>query len=168
MGVADVFMTVYYPAASNFGGVNFWTSHTLRLLGLCVFQSAIALLIYLSSTNRFFFGVAPTDDSVIRRKQLAQTNVSLQTAHTNLRAYSIVRNAVVRNPTLKSVDDDYWRQVVAVEADTFGRGSVFDDDEVQAAIARAYGSGSADVTAVTRDAEAFVRHATAGLDSPDT
>lgn len=82
---------------------------------------------------------------------------------TNLRAYNIARNAVVRNESLKAADDEYWRTVVAVEGDQ-GDESVFDDDEVQAAVSRAYGNGSFDVAAMRKEAELFVRNATKGLD----
>jgi len=70
---------------------------------------------------------------------------------------------VVRNPGLKNADDEYWRAVVAMEGSE-GDESLFEDEEVQAAISRAYGTGAFDVAAMRREAEAFVRNATKGLD----
>ncbi len=70
----------------------------------------------------------------------------------------------MRNPNLKGVDDEYWRTVVAVEGEADDSGDVFGDEEVQAAVARAYGSGGVNVEGVRREAEGFVRHATRGLD----
>ncbi|EXJ94106.1 hypothetical protein A1O1_02499 [Capronia coronata CBS 617.96] len=160
----------------------FWIAATLRPLALCLFDAAVAFFIYASATGRFLLFSAPAsaDPEVVRRRMeelLTAANVALQMTQTNLRAYSIARNAVVRNPDLKGADDEYWRRVVAMEAfdttnnddddagDVVVDETLFDDDEVQAAISRAYGSGAVNVTAMRKDAELFVKHATRGLDS---
>lgn len=145
----------------------FWTARLLRPLVLCIFDILIAFAIYASATNRFllFSAASDYDPDVARRKReqaLVQTNLSLQMAQTKLRAFSVARNAVVRDQTLKSTDDEYWRAVVAMEGVNGGQG-VWEDDEVQAAIARALGGG-VDVTQVGKDADAFISNITRGLE----
>jgi hypothetical protein len=87
----------------------------------------------------------------------------------------VARNAVVRDDGLKHRDDAYWAEVVADEDGVAGgsgaaaegqalpRG-IWDDEDVQAAIARAYGTGTIDVERVRKEADAFVRGVTQGLD----
>jgi hypothetical protein len=150
----------------------FWMASTLRYLCLCVFDAATAFLIYASATGRFLLFSAPAnaaDPELARRRTeelLTKANLSLQLTQTSLRAYSIARNATVRNPILKAGDDEYWRSVVSVEGTQgYGDQSVLEDEEVQAAISRAYGSGSMNVEQMRREADAFVNTVTRGLDS---
>jgi len=149
----------------------FWLASTLRYVILCIFDAALAFLIYASATGRFLLFSAPAiaDPEVTRRRTeelLTQANVSLQMTQTNLRAYSIARNATVRNPALKATDDEYWRTVVAMEG--IQDDSVFDEEEVQAAISQAYGSGTVSVVQIRKDADAFVNATTRGLDMTST
>lgn len=148
----------------------FWMAGSIRYLTLLFFDAMLAFLIYTSTTGRFYIfptlSTTSADPELNRRRTeelLTQTNLSLQMTSTNLRAYSIARNAVVRNPGLKGVDDQYWRTVVTVEGETLD-GDVFEDEEVQAAVARAYGSGGINVDTVRREAEGFVKHATRALE----
>ncbi|KIW82170.1 hypothetical protein Z517_05197 [Fonsecaea pedrosoi CBS 271.37] len=188
---ADVFLTATYAPPVAISTVapagTFWLGTTARYLGLCAFDIAVALCIYASATGRFYLfpstsagGPGSADAELARRRTdelLTQANLVLQMAATNLRAYSIARNAVVRNPALKDRDDAYWRAVVAVEREREGGGTgvggaggdddddtLYEDEEVQAAVARAYGTGAINIASVRREAEAFVRHATRGLD----
>ncbi|KAH0842812.1 hypothetical protein FOPE_08266 [Fonsecaea pedrosoi] len=186
---ADVFLTATYAPPVAISTVapagTFWLGTTARYLGLCAFDIALALCIYASATGRFYLfpstsagGPGSADAELARRRTdelLTQANLALQMAATNLRAYSIARNAVVRNPALKDRDDAYWRAVVAVEREREGEGTgvggddvdndtLYEDEEVQAAVARAYGTGAINIASVRREAEAFVRHATRGLD----
>ncbi|OAL28789.1 hypothetical protein AYO22_02654 [Fonsecaea multimorphosa] len=190
LAATDMFLTsTYTPAVAISttapGGI-FWLACTARYLSLCIFDMCAALCIYVSATGRFsylFFplstAAAHNDPELSRRRTdelLTQANLALQLAATNLRAYSIARNAVVRNRTLKDRDDAYWRAVVAVESTGAPAGAdgdvdddtLYEDEEVQAAIARAYGTGAINIATVKREAEAFVRHATRGLDAPTT
>ncbi|ETI20884.1 hypothetical protein G647_07227 [Cladophialophora carrionii CBS 160.54] len=173
----DVFLTTTYapvvtPTTTAPAGT-FWIGSSLRYLSLVAFDAAVAFLIYASATRRFYLFPAlaaatsdvDADPELSRRRTeetVTQATLALQMAGTNLRAYSIARNAVVRNPGLKATDDEYWRTAVAMEGG--GDESVLAEEEVQAAIARAYGSGGVDVENVRREAEAFVRHATRALD----
>ncbi|KIW99934.1 uncharacterized protein Z518_10862 [Rhinocladiella mackenziei CBS 650.93] len=150
----------------------FWTASTLRCLVLCLFDAIIAFLIYASATGRFllFTAGSATDSELVRRRTeelLKQANLSLQVAQTNLRAYAIARNAVVRNPGLKGVDDEYWRAVVAMEGPERDE-ALFEDEEVQAAVARAYGSGTMDVAGMKKEAEVFVKNVTRGLEATES
>ncbi|EXJ74836.1 uncharacterized protein A1O5_01532 [Cladophialophora psammophila CBS 110553] len=189
LAAADLFLTATYapPVASNITAPagTFWIASTARYLSLCAFDALAAFAIYASATGRFFYlfptataSMSNADPDLARRRTdelLTQTNLSLQMAATNLRAYSIARNAVVRNPALKDRDDAYWRTVVAVESSGGGSSepgsggddeSLYEDEEVQAAVARAYGSGAINIATLRREAEGFVRHATRGLDAP--
>ncbi|KIW34038.1 uncharacterized protein PV07_00840 [Cladophialophora immunda] len=186
----DLFLTsTYAPAVATSTTApagTFWVARTARYLSLCAFDALVALCIYASATGRFYLfptsSSGPAADPELARRRtdelLTQANLALQMAATNLRAYSIARNAVVRNPALKDRDDAYWRAVVAVEGSTEPGGggagtsvddnddSLYEDEEVQAAVARAYGTGAINIASVRREAEAFVRHATRGLDAP--
>ncbi|KAJ9613079.1 hypothetical protein H2200_003020 [Cladophialophora chaetospira] len=175
LATVDIFLTATYAPIISTSIIapagTFWIAGSIRYLTLLAFDAVLAFLIYTSTTGRFYLfptlsTTASLDPELNRRRTedlLTQTNLSLQMTSTNLRAYSIARNAVVRNPSLKGVDDEYWRTVVAVEGETLD-GDVFEDEEVQAAVARAYGSGGINVDTVRREAEGFVRHATRGLD----
>ena len=123
----------------------------------------------MSATNRLllFSPTATIDPAVAQRQQehaLAQTNNTLQSAQTKLRAYTLARNATVRQTHLKASDDEYWRAVVAMEGPP-GVEGIWSDEEVQAAISRSIGSGSFDAARMEREAQHFVSNLTAGLDS---
>ncbi|RMZ75987.1 hypothetical protein DV738_g5177, partial [Chaetothyriales sp. CBS 135597] len=166
----------------------FWVSALLRPLGLCVYDALFALAIWAADTGRLVvlspllgprFAAAaaanPDPAAAARRlhESLTATNLALQGAHAKLRAVHVARNAVVRNPRLKDTDDAYWRDVVALQ-DGAGAGAdaisadlwaqVQDDEEVQAALARAYGNGTIDVARMRREADTFVRTLTTALD----
>lgn len=146
----------------------FWTARTIRPLAICILDAIVAFLVYASATNRFVFFTSPTDSDpeILKRKQdqvLAQTNFALQMAQTKLRAFSVARNATVRDQELKATDDEYWRAVVAMEGPD-GAAGVWEDEEVQAAIARSYGDGTFDAGQIGREAEAFVSNITRGLE----
>ena len=65
----------------------------------------------------------------------------------------------MREPNLKRTEDEYWRAVV--DAETEGP---WEDEEVQAAIARATGDGSINVEAMQREVGAYVDSVTQGLE----
>jgi hypothetical protein len=173
----DIFFTTTYapiiPVSTVAPAGLFWYARTLRFLTLLAFDCILALLIYTSATGRFYLfpALTPSTDPELSKRQteqlLTQANLSLQSSATNLRAYSITRNAVVRNENLKQRDDQYWKDVVAMESEGGGIGdeSVWEDEEVQRTIARVYGSGNVDVRTVRREAEGFVGMVTRGLDS---
>lgn len=171
IAMTSMYVPVIDPRVSAPAGT-FWIASTLRPLALCAFDVAVAFFIYASATRRFLLfsgaGATSADPELARRRTeelLTSANLELQLAQTNLRAFSIARNAVVRNPELKAADDEYWRRVVAMEGFDGGDESLFDDEEVQAAVSRAYGTGAVNVADMRKDAEIFVKHATKGLDS---
>ncbi|RVX67644.1 hypothetical protein B0A52_08173 [Exophiala mesophila] len=146
----------------------FWLASTLRYLSFSFFDGLVAFLIYASATGRFLLFSAPSsaDPTLAKRRTeelLTKMNLALQMTSNNLRAFSVVRNAVVRDSSLKAVDDEYWRTVVAIESDAATDESLFEDEEVQAALAKVYGTGKVDVQTMRREADAFVRNVTKGL-----
>ena len=172
LGVLDLYITMTHQPKVD-GNVPapdglFWRAALLRPLILCLFDVLLAFGIYASATNRFLLFVSSAEyDPVVAKRQreqmLNQTNVSLQMAQTRLRAFAMTRNAAVRETRLKAADDEYWRAVVSMEGPAGAEG-VWDDEDVQAALARSYGNGM-DVGRMTREADAFVINITQGLDT---
>ena len=88
-----------------------------------------------------------------------------------LRAFAIARNAVLRDPTLSAAEQAYWQEVTRRESQVpTADGSsldindeIYQEEEVQAAIARVYGGGGIDVPRARREANAFVDGITQGL-----
>ena len=147
----------------------YWQARTLRPLAVCLFDFCAALLIWATATNRLiiFSSSASQDPTQLKRQRdqmLGQANIALQSVQMKLRGYTIARHAIVRQPALKTADDEYWRAVVAMEGPA-GVDGVWNDEEVQAAISRALGSGSIDVSRMERDAQHLVSSITAGLES---
>ena len=171
LALLDIYGTMFYeprvdgnmPAPDGI----FWRAALIRPLALCLFDLLLALAIYASATNKFllFVSAAQHDPAMAKRQRnemLNQANVSLQMAQTKLRAFAMARNASVREPRLKAADDEYWRAVVSMEGPAGGEG-VWEDEAVQAALARSYGSG-VDVGRITREADAFVTNITQSLE----
>ena len=85
----------------------------------------------------------------------------------------MARNTVNRDTNLKAAEDDYWREVTRREADlavdeggaATDNDEIYQDEEVQAAIARVYGQGGVDVPRARREAGAFVDGVTQGLEN---
>lgn len=166
----------------------FATSSLVRPLVFVAFDLALAFLVYITSTGRFvffpFLAAASTGDDADPDELLAQTgklinesNLALQMAQMKLRGLNVARNAVVRDEGLRRADGRYWEVVrrvegegsvgVGVEGEGVGSGmdeSVFEDEEVQAAMARAFGSGNVDVQKMRKEAQGFVDNITKGLD----
>lgn len=168
----DLYLTTTYwphvdpnmPAPAGF----YWQARSLRPLIICLFDVVASSLLYVGATNRLllFSPLAAHDPQVTKRQReqlLGQTNIALQMAQTKLRAYSMTRNAIVRQPSLKTTDDEYWRAVVAMEGPT-GVDGVWNDEDVQAAVSRSLGSGGIDFTRLERDADSFVANVIRGLE----
>ena len=173
LAIVDIYMTMTYEPTIDVNmpspGGMFWTARTIRPLAICILDAFIAFLVYASATNRFVFFTSPTgsDPEILKKRQeqlLAETNIALQMAQTKLRAFSVARNATVRDQELRATDDEYWRAVVDMEGPG-GTAGVWEDEEVQAAIARSYGDGSFDPGQMGREAEAFVSNITRGLEN---
>ncbi|KAF7716660.1 Uncharacterized protein PECH_008231 [Penicillium ucsense] len=150
----------------------------LRPLALTIFDALCALIIYLSSTNRFFFKPPSQKDQVDQAVSAALT--LLTGANNKLHAASVARNAVVRDKALKARDDVYWRTMVAVETPTRGPGAaepiegvdradvvnnIWQEEEVARAMSRALaGQGGIDLAQLGTSAHDFVRSVTEGMD----
>ena len=83
----------------------------------------------------------------------------------------MARNTVNRDANLKAAEDNYWREVTRREAELAGGAGdddeIYQDEEVQAAIARVYGQGGVDVPRARREAAGFVDGVTMGLENRD-
>ncbi|GLI78627.1 hypothetical protein PoHVEF18_006947 [Penicillium ochrochloron] len=152
----------------------------LRPLAFTVCDVTCAIIIYLSSTNRFFFKPPSQADQVDQAVSAALT--MLTGANSKLHAASVTRNAVVRDKALKTRDDVYWQAMVAVENPTRGSGgaghgqiegvervdvvnNIWEEEEVARAMSRAMaGQGGVDLAQLGMNANEFVRGVTEGLD----
>jgi hypothetical protein len=160
-------LDVNMPAPSGL----FWVMAVMRPLSLCFYDSIVAFVIYASATNRFllFGGPSKTPES-IRRQTLDFINKSgfaLTSAATKMRATNLAHNTVVRDHELKSKDSGYWQEVASLEGTLEASSGVWEDDNVQAAVAQAYSSGTVDVERIKREADAFVKGVTQNLDSSE-
>ncbi|KAJ5368659.1 uncharacterized protein N7496_008419 [Penicillium cataractarum] len=150
----------------------------LRPLAFTVCDAVCAIVIYLSSTNRFFFKPPSQADQLDQAVSAALT--MLTGANNKLHAASVTRNAVVRDKALKTRDDVYWQAMVAVENPTRGSGgaeqiegvervdvvnNIWEEEEVARAMSRAMaGQGGVDLAQLGMNANEFVRGVTEGLD----
>lgn len=152
----------------------YWIGRVVRPLILCLFDALVAGVLWASVTGRLLvFSGGVVDGEVVRRKNaemLGKSTLLLQTAQTKLRAANVARNAVVRDRVLRGVEDRYWRDVSEVEArNGLGGGDAgvegaWEDEDVQKAMAKAYGQGSIDVRSMRKEAEGFVRAVTQHMD----
>ena len=143
----------------------------IRPLALCFYDSIIAFIVYASATNRFLLFGPPKDPESIRRQTLDLINKSgfaLTSAATKMRATNVARNSVVRDHNLRSKDDQYWAEVATLEGKLDIASGVWEDEEVQAAVAQAYSSGAVNVEKIKREADVYVRGVTQFMDAPQT
>ncbi|KAI1974676.1 hypothetical protein LOZ53_003378 [Ophidiomyces ophidiicola] len=152
--------------------------YTVRTLAFTIFDAWCASLIYLSATNRFFFGaMAPTvsaDQQVDQFVELMGSN--LTSAMGKLHALGLLKNTVMHDAVLKQREDAVWADIVRRTGGIVGSDgtSVFDDEEVVQAISRALAkraqeagdrSNEADIMKeALKEASNFVEGATAGLE----
>lgn len=146
----------------------YWVLAILRPLTLCFYDAVVAFIIYASATKRFLlFGGPPRDPKIIQghiTELINKSGMALSSAGTKMRATNLARNAVVRNDDLKRSEDRYWQQVIDHEGPQDLHSGVFEDEDVQAALSRAYGSGTVNVEKIRKEADAFVKGVTVGLD----
>ncbi|KAK5103482.1 hypothetical protein LTS08_002897 [Lithohypha guttulata] len=143
----------------------------LRPLSFCAVDAGIAFYIWATCTNRFIFfpflsnpnSSASLESLQVQTQDLVRNSgISLQNTQAKLRALNIARNTVVRDGGLKAREEEYWTEVREVEG---GDEEVYQDEEVQAAIARVYGQGGIDVPRARKEAGAFVDGVTRGLEA---
>ncbi|KAL4879784.1 hypothetical protein BJY04DRAFT_192951 [Aspergillus karnatakaensis] len=136
-----------------------------RPLSLAVFDVVLAGFIYVSATNRWFFTPPSQAEEVDR--VVSASLAALTGASSKLHAASVTRNAVVRDKVLKDRDDEYWRTVVALDAEGISRApaSIWEEEEVVRAMSRAMaGQGGVDLAKLGVSAAEYVNGVTAGLD----
>jgi hypothetical protein len=148
----------------------YWLLRSVRPLLLCLYDAAMAGIIWASLTNRLIIFGGKVDEEVVKRRNqeaLARATLQLQTAQTKLRAANVLANSVVRDQRLRGVEAEYWQQIREVEGReglANGMEGVWEDEEMQRAMANAYGQGNIDVSRMRSEAEGFVRAVTGHLD----
>lgn len=156
---------------------------TLRPLTICALDTLLAFFLWVTATNRFIyfpFLANPeshsTRDPSDLQHELAQTiqTIGAESSSTlaKMRGYAVARNAVVRDKTLRLVEERYWEGVTATAAISDGVGSEEDeiwlDEEVQAAVARVLAAGDVDVARQRKEIGAWVDGVTNGLERSET
>lgn len=175
--------TLYTPYPSLIrpadpGPISLYT--TLRLvrpLSICLLDAIFAFYLWAKVTNRFVFfpflsdpsaaGSASADELQLQTQELMRnTGMALSMIQSKLRAYSVAKNTVLRDEGLKGVERRYWEEVRRREGSGGVGEDVYENEEVQAAIARVFGLGNAgvDVPRARREAGAFVDSVTKGLE----
>lgn len=148
----------------------------LRPLIVCLLDAIFAFYVWATTTNRFIFfpflsdpnaaGNGSVDELQMQTQELVRNAaMGLSVVQSKLRAYSVAKNTVLRDEDLKRVEATYWEEVRRREGGGTGE-EIYEDDEVQAAIARVYGMGNSgvDVPRARREAGAFVDGVTRGLE----
>lgn len=138
-------------------------------------------IIYLSSTNRFFFAQPSSVEQLDQGMTAAQK--MLQGAKAKFHAANVYRNTVVRDKSLKQRDDLYWQTMAVLEDRTRTGGTnagissgsstdsdntvmhnIWEEPEVVQAMSRTLaGHGGVDLAQLGMNAQQFVRDATEGL-----
>lgn len=181
--IAEPVPTIINPDAAGPQSL-FVYSRIMRLIFICALDAFSAFYIWANTTNRFLFFPFLADPNATANMDLptlqaqtqeivGRTGIALQTAQAKLRAYAVARNTVVRDKALYQVEDVYWREVKRREGQirrSDGSLADYDEDmyqeeEVQAAIARVYGSGGIDVPRARKEAAALVDGVTQGLEN---
>lgn len=148
-------------------------------MSICFLDAILAFYIWTTNTNRFVLfpflsdpnaaGNVPVDELQLQTQELVRNAaIGLNMVQSKLRAYSVAKNTVLRDEGLKEVERRYWEEVQRREGGGEVGDDVYEDEEVQAAIARVYGMGNAgvDVPRARREAGAFVDNVTRGLEAP--
>lgn len=182
----DLFLnTIYTPYPSLIRPTDtspvslFTTLRLLRPISICVLDAIFAFYIWTTTTNRFILfpflsdpnaaGNTSVDELQMQTQELVRNAaVGLSMVQSKLRAYSVAKNTVLRDDGLKGVERSYWEEVQRREGGGEIGDDVYEDEEVQAAIARVYGMGNSgvDVPRARREAGAFVDNVTKGLEAP--
>ncbi len=119
-----------------------WRMRTLRGIGICILDSALAGLVWGTSTNRIF----ATPPTAAERTETAVN--ALDSVRGRLAAAGILRNAVVRDEGLRSKAEAYWRREKEVMSE------VMDEREVVEGIRNAL-SGRINLTKIEADAKKY-------------
>lgn len=164
-------------------GYGFYYISTLaRPFVFGVVDMICAGVIYLSSTNRFFFAQPSSVEQLDQGMSAAQK--MLQAAKAKFHAANVYRNTVVRDKSLKQRDDLYWQTMAVLEdrtrtggtnaginsgsstdTDSTVMNNIWEEPEVVQAMSRTLaGHGGVDLAQLGMNAQQFVRDATEGLE----
>jgi hypothetical protein len=151
LGALDIFMVSSYKYQGNARATRLldidffhWSMRVYRLLGLAALDAALAALLYVSSTNRFFVR------SISTAERLEAANRSLFFAKSKLGALGIIKNTAFRDEELRSRVEDYWKHEVNLMR------SIMEDREVVDGVNDAL-SSRINIQSITRDAHAYTQ-----------
>lgn len=151
LGAVDLWLVSSYDRFANARATRlsevdffFWRARAYRLLGLAALDSSLALVLYLSSTNRMFaLPVTPAE-------RVQAISGGLASVRARLSAAEVVRNTAARDDHLLRRSLAYWRHEVALTAE------VMEEREVRESLADALANGRVNVAALEQDAETYV------------
>ncbi|KAI9674361.1 MAG: hypothetical protein M1829_003763 [Trizodia sp. TS-e1964] len=149
LAVADVSLLASYNYRGNqtalkLEHVDFfhWRMRIYRGVAIASVDAFLALLLYLSGTNRFFVSL-PT-----AAERLESTTRVMESMKGKLQAVSLMRNMIVRDDELREKNDRHWL------ADKKMMGEIFEDAAVANGVRAAI--GRVDVPAVASSASQYV------------
>ncbi|EER26071.1 hypothetical protein D8B26_003606 [Coccidioides posadasii str. Silveira] len=112
-----------------------------RTLGLTTFDALCAGIIYLSATDRFFFGTKTSCASVEEQiDEFVETvGSSIASAMGKLHALGLAKNAIMRDAVLTERERAVWTEIIGRSGGMVGDDgkSVLDDEKVAQAVAQA-------------------------------
>lgn len=154
---AELFLLNSYDMTANTRAVRqadiqhyYWIARTARYIALAVVDLTLSGLIWLSSTRRAFFSYV----SPVAERLEASTKL-LETLGAKLGALGALRNAVMRDKTLRGRMEHYWTEEAVVMAE------VNEDTDVVEGLKTAM--GSMDIVNVERRAGEIADEILAGL-----
>jgi hypothetical protein len=113
LGLAEFYVTVYYDQTGNRAAVRasdisffHWNVRTIRYIAFALFDSVLAYLIYLAATRRFFLVPSPPMEEAIERTAVLASRIEAQVVKTQ--SLGALRNAVMREPKLRTQLEQYW------------------------------------------------------------
>lgn len=151
LAAIDIFIVKTYDHQSNSASIRledidffFWSMRCYRLVALAALDTILAVLIYLSCTNRAFITLpsAPERIEALTR--------SLMSVKSKMSAMGIVRNTALRDSDLRSRSQAYWAHEVRLMSE------VMEERDVVEGINDAL-SSRIDMQAVLKDADAYTQ-----------
>ncbi|PHH76484.1 hypothetical protein CDD80_1524 [Ophiocordyceps camponoti-rufipedis] len=151
LAAMDIFIVKTYDHQSNSASIRledidffFWSMRCYRLVALAALNTMLAILIYLSCTNRAFITLPSPPE------RIEALTRSLLSVKSKMSAMGIVRNTALRDSELRSRSQAYWAHEVRLMSE------VMEERDVVEGINNAL-SSRIDMQAVLKDADAYTQ-----------
>lgn len=129
----------------------YWSMRIYRLIAIAALDTALATLLYLSSTNRAFVQLPSAAE------RIEMVNRGLLGVKSKLSALGIMRNTALRDEELRARGQAYWTHEVRLMREVMEEREVIEgvNDALEKRI---------DIQSITRDAEAYAQSVLQPLD----